>query len=57
MMVAVFAAMLLALAAGRFGPAWLAAASLASSFGIAVWLFLFEIYSQEYGFRMPWLQL
>lgn len=57
MMVAVFATMLVAVAAGRFGPAWLALASLASSAGLAVWLFLFEIYSQEYGFRMPWLQL
>ena len=57
MMVAVFAAMLLALVAGRFGPAWLAGASLASCLGLFIWLFLFEIYSQDYGFRMPWLQL
>jgi hypothetical protein len=57
MMVAVFAAMLLALAAGRFGPAWLAGASILSCLGLSVWLFLFEIYSQDYGFRMPWLQL
>ena len=57
MMVAVFAAMLLALAAARFGPAWLSAISLASCFGLSVWLFLFEIYSPDYGFRMPWLQL
>ena len=57
MMVAVFAAMLLALAAGPFGPAWLAAASMLSCLGLSVWLFLFEIYSPDYGFRMPWLQL
>ena len=56
-MVAVFAAMLLALLVGRFGPAWLAGVSLASCLGLFVWLFLFEIYSQDYGFRMPWLQL
>ena len=57
MMVAVFATMLLALVAGRFGPVWLAAASLASSLGLFVWLFLFEIYSPDYGFRMPWIQV
>jgi hypothetical protein len=26
------------------------------SIALAVGLFLYEIYSPEYGFRMPWLQ-
>jgi hypothetical protein len=56
MMVAVFATMLLALVLGRFGPAWLAILSLIACLGLSVGLFLFEIYSPDYGFRMPWLQ-
>jgi hypothetical protein len=56
MMVAVFATMLLALLAGRYGPAWLAICSLLVCLGLSVGLFLFEIYSPDYGFRMPWLQ-
>ncbi|MDQ8727767.1 hypothetical protein [Bradyrhizobium sp. LHD-71] len=56
MMVAVFATMLLALLAGRYGPGWLAILSLVACFGLSVGLFLFEIYSPDYGFRMPWLQ-
>jgi hypothetical protein len=56
MMVAVFATMLLALVAGRSGPRWLAVASLLASLFLAIGLFLFEIYSPEYGFRMPWIQ-
>ena len=56
MMVAVFATMLLALVLSRFGPAWLAILSLIACLGLFVGLFLFEIYSPDYGFRMPWLQ-
>jgi hypothetical protein len=56
MMAAVFASMLLALLAGRTGPAWLAALSLVVCLGLSVGLFLFEIYSPDYGFRMPWIQ-
>jgi hypothetical protein len=56
MMAAVFATMLLALVVGRFGPAWLAILSLIACLGLSVGLFLFEIYSPDYGFRMPWLQ-
>jgi len=26
------------------------------SLALCVWLFLFEIYSPDYGFRMPWLR-
>jgi hypothetical protein len=56
MMVAVFAALLLALLLDRVGRPAPALAALALGFGLAVWLFLFEIYSPDYGFRMPWLQ-
>jgi hypothetical protein len=56
MMVAVFATMVLALLAGRYGPAGFAALALASCLALSIWLFLFEIYSPDYGFRMPWLQ-
>jgi len=56
MMVAVFATMLLALLFGRYGPAWLAILSLVVCLGLSIGLFLFEIYSPEYGFRMPWIQ-
>lgn len=56
MMVAVFATMLLALVAGRSGPRWLAVTALLASLALAIGLFLFEIYSPEYGFRMPWIQ-
>jgi hypothetical protein len=56
MMAAVFATMLLALLTARYGPVWLAALSLLACLGLSVGLFLFEIYSPDYGFRMPWIQ-
>lgn len=56
MMVAIFATMLLALVLDQSGRRNLAVAALAICFGLAIWLFLFEIYSPDYGFRMPWLR-
>ncbi len=56
MMVAIFAAMLAALALGWLGQQRLSCLALAIAFGLAAWLFQFEIYSPEYGFRMPWIQ-
>lgn len=56
MMVAVFATMALAIIVGQLGPRWLGGIFLIASIGLFVWLFLFEIYSPEWGFRMPWLQ-
>jgi hypothetical protein len=56
MMVAVFAALLLALLLDRLGRPRPALAALGLGFGLAVWLFLFEVYSPGTGFRMPWLQ-
>ena len=56
MMVIVFAAMTLALLFGWVGRRWLAVVFFAASLILAVGLFLYEIYSPEYGFRMPWIQ-
>ena len=56
MMVAVFATMFAALACAWLGRRTLAIASFAASLLLAIGLFLFEIYSPEYGFRMPWIQ-
>jgi hypothetical protein len=57
MMLAVFATMSLALLAGQCGPRWFAILSLLVCLALSIGLFLFEIYSPEYGFRMPWLQV
>jgi len=56
MMVAVFASMSLALVCAWFGWRGLSIASFAASLLLATGLFLYEIYSPEYGFRMPWIQ-
>ncbi len=56
MMAAVFAVLSLALVVGWFGRRSLALACLAVCLVLAVKLFLWEIYSPEYGFRMPWIQ-
>ncbi|MGE3150189.1 MAG: hypothetical protein AB7K04_14080 [Pseudorhodoplanes sp.] len=56
MMAAVFATLSLALVLGWFGRRGLAVTCLFASFILAIGLFLFEIYSPDYGFRMPWIQ-
>lgn len=56
MMVAVFATMLLALICGWIGRDRFAVVFFSVCLFLAIGLFLFEIYSPEYGFRMPWLQ-
>ena len=55
MMLAVFAAMTLALILGWAGRDRAALAAIAAAFILALWLFLFEIYGPEYGFRLPWI--
>lgn len=55
MMLAIFLAMTLALLLGYIGRSRWAVACLFVSLGLAVWLFLFEVYNPDYGFRMPWL--
>jgi hypothetical protein len=57
MMTVIFATLLLAFVAGRFGPRWLAVSFVLACLALSIGLFLFEIYSPEYGFRMPWLQV
>lgn len=57
MMLAVFATLSLALLAAYFGPPRLAALAMLVCLALSIGLFLFEIYSPEYGFRMPWLQV
>ncbi|WP_297977641.1 hypothetical protein [uncultured Amaricoccus sp.] len=57
MMAAIFAALLAALGIGWFGSRRLALACAALAFGLAVWLFLWEVWSPEYGFRMPWIDV
>ena len=57
MMLAVFATLSLALLAAYCGPRWLAIVAMLACLALSTGLFLFEIYSPEYGFRMPWLQV
>jgi len=56
MMVVVYATMSVALICGWFGRRGLAVALLTTCLFLSIGLFLFEIYSPEYGFRMPWIQ-
>ncbi len=53
MMALIFAALLL----GWAGNARLAAAAILSCLMLSIGLFLWEVYSPEYGFRMPWIQV
>jgi hypothetical protein len=57
MMLAVFATLSLAFVADYCGSRWLAASSMLACLILSIGLFLFEIYGQEYGFHMPWLQV
>lgn len=56
MMGAVFATMLFALVCGWLGRERPAIVALFVCLGLSIGLFLWEIYSPEYGFRMPWIQ-
>ena len=56
MMAAIFAAMFLSLALVWLGWSRVALLCLAIAFGLTVYLFQWEIYSPETGFRMPWIQ-
>jgi hypothetical protein len=53
----VFATLSLAFVAARYGPQWLALLAVAVCLALSIGLFLFEIYSPDYGFHMPWLQV
>jgi hypothetical protein len=56
MIVAVFSTLFLTLVLGWFGQRSLAMVALVACLAVFLWEFLFEIYSPEYGFRMPWIQ-
>jgi hypothetical protein len=56
MMAVIFALMSAALVTGWFGRRPLAIFFVVVALVFAVKLFLWEIYSPEYGFRMPWIQ-
>lgn len=56
MMLAAFSALSLALALAWFGARALSLTALAVTFCLATGLFLWEVWSPETGFRMPWLQ-
>jgi hypothetical protein len=56
MMVAVFAFLFLAFIFAWFNHAALARLSLGVCLVLAVGLFLWEVWSPQYGFAMPWLQ-
>lgn len=56
MMAGIFAFLVIAFLLNSGGLARLAVACLLVSLGLSVGLFLWEIYSPEYGFRMPWLE-
>jgi hypothetical protein len=57
MMAAIFALMTLALLFAWLVRARIAILCLVASLALSIGLFLFEIYSPDYGFRMPWIQV
>jgi len=57
MMLVVFATLSLALFAAYCGPRWFAVLAMLVCLALSIGLFLFEVYSPEYGFRMPWLEV
>jgi hypothetical protein len=57
MMAAVFATLLLAFILDLLGLGRLAVSCLFLSLALCVGLFLWQVYSPDYGFRMPWLQV
>jgi len=57
MMVLVFAALLAAFVCGWLHKTAAAIGLLALAFVLAVALFLWEVYSPQYGFAMPWIQV
>jgi hypothetical protein len=57
MMAGIFAALLIALLLNAFGLQRLGGFCLFVCLALSVGLFLWEVYSPDYGFRMPWLQV
>jgi hypothetical protein len=57
MMATIYAALLIAFILDLSGFGRLAISCLFVSLALCIWLLLWEIYSPDYGFRMPWLQV
>jgi hypothetical protein len=57
MMLAIFAFLTIAFLLDFLGWRRPAVICLAVSLGLTLYLFTWEIYSPDYGFRMPWLQV
>ena len=55
MMAAIFAVLTAALVVGWFGSRRAALILISAALVLAIHLFLWEIYSPEYGFSMPWI--
>ncbi len=55
MMLAIFVTLLAALTLAWVGKRPLALGVLALCLGLSVWLFLWEVWSPQTGFRMPWI--
>lgn len=56
MMAGIFAVLLIAFLLNWTGLRRVAVAGLLVCLALSVGLFLWEIYSPEYGFRLPWLE-
>ena len=56
MMAVIFATMSAALVIGWFGRRTVAIFLVALALLLGIHLFLWEVYSPQYGFRMPWIQ-
>jgi hypothetical protein len=56
MMTVIFAILSAALLVGWFGKRPLAILLVVVALVLAIHLFLWEIYSPDYGFRMPWIR-
>jgi hypothetical protein len=57
MMFAIFAILLVAFILDHAGWQRSAVACLLVSLSLCIYLFMSEIYSPDYGFRMPWLEV
>jgi hypothetical protein len=57
MMLAIFAFLTIAFLLDSLGRRRPAVICLAASLGLTLYVFGWEIYSPDYGFRMPWLQV
>jgi hypothetical protein len=57
MMALIFGTLLISLGLAWSGRGQLAVAAILSCLLLSIGEFLWEVYSPEYGFRMPWIQV